>query len=32
MVSPIMAHIMYKAIAYLDSSHYSSIAGGLEGG
>lgn len=30
--SPIMVYMIYKTIAYLDFSHYSSIAGGLEGG
>lgn len=32
MVSPIVVHMIYKAIADLDFSHCSSIAGGLKGG
>lgn len=32
MVNPTMVYMIYKTIAYLDVSHYSSIAGGLEDG
>lgn len=31
MVSPFMVYMMYKIRAYLEFSHCSSIAGGLEG-